>query len=1214
MQGRWRDLGSHTWRGRRGAPGVAARLTGRVGGWPARRVGMAAVASALLLSAAWLGQIAPLLAQEGVGIRFDDLTSQPTHTTVHRFGVALSNRDAATTYTVRVASDNPTALGLGGCDTASQTQSVTGGTAQDLSFVVYACALGAGTLTAEVHAAGAATAAASVSQALTVLAIPEGAPAGVPGAPAASAATRGATKAGTPGMVPSISFPTKTSTSIKVTWGAPSNGGRRLTGYGLLFWRKGAQQPPWRDALVKGTAPREHTYTGLRPNTTYRFRIHACNGTDSCGRWTHPPKEASTARTPTAAPTTAAPTSRPTAAPTVGPPGRPQNVSIPDPGATAAEVRWRAADNTGGAPLTGFGILWWPNGAREPPHNRAAVVGKASRAYTMTGLTAATTYRVKLRACNGPNRCSAWSTDQRFTTDPATATPTATATAAPPAGAPGPVRNLKHTGSGKHTVSVSWQAPTSNGRAALTGFHVQHRIQDTAWPQGSDVVNNRNARAWTIRGMINGTRYDVQVRACNAAPLCGAWTALPNPVTAGNKVGNASLIPSSATIRVGQRQKFEIHDIPVGKTARTYLVGPIQPEGRCRTSGASTQGRGPSTGSGYYDSLRIEGCAPGGTGWLRVVNADESELYASAKITVQAAATTPDPEPGPGDPPSTEPGEPTPIEGCGSVAPGALATPTTLAIIPYPQRRALLTWVGSEAATHYSARITRVDTSTSVTGRVENRPCWQINLDNILGLNSPQGLAHATAFQFEVTAQVIAPDGTVSNSEGPSETVTLIDNPILSINSNSKGTADGKGQAVVRWSKITGATNYTIMYRELPGFHWSPGWTVSPPTASHPRTSIEVAAASAVTDPNDNTKLTYTIGGTTNTANPLTRNELYALSINYQKQGVKYFAAREAYVWPSARPAGNGERVGSFPLVQMIPNKAYRYYICEDTFPAGTLNVRREAWVSLITDAVDQWESASQGLITGERVEEPCVSFDSVVTQLASDIRRHITKWPGLSDEKVREFARALITRLRRTGAVRGTSTLLANRNEILMYNDVDGALAYFREVDVFPELASDLGYRCWYEGRKYLGNVPMCVQADYSGGTWRSDIIVRRSHYEDDRLLLPKSNAQFNTCPRTQPGHSDASTTDTFYEAFTHMVHEVGHAMGIRGGSSIVWTNPGHPQVPDSVMNYDFVAVSKDPERPPLSRADFDGSFSEPDCTPHPLDVMAIYALYQTK
>ena len=54
--------------------------------------------------------------------------------------------------------------------------------------------------------------------------------------------------------------------------------------------------------------------------------------------------------------------------------------------------------------------------------------------------------------------------------------------------------------------------------------------------------------------------------------------------------------------------------------------------------------------------------------------------------------------------------------------------------------------------------------------------------------------------------------------------------------------------------------------------------------------------------------------------------------------------------------------------------------------------------------------------------------------------------------------------------------------------------------------------------------------------------------------------------------------------------------------------------------MNYDNIAVSKDPDVRPIdldpgnpSERDLDQDFKEPDCAPHPLDVMAIYALYQT-
>ena len=127
-------------------------------------------------------------------------------------------------------------------------------------------------------------------------------------APAAGAVP----KAGTPGSVPNTYFDKKMSTSVRARWEEPSDGGTDLTGYGLLFWRDGTTQPPYSSALVKGASALSHPYRNLQPATTYKFRIHACNGPDSCGYWTVPIVQVTTDPAPEDTPT---PTPRPTAAP-----------------------------------------------------------------------------------------------------------------------------------------------------------------------------------------------------------------------------------------------------------------------------------------------------------------------------------------------------------------------------------------------------------------------------------------------------------------------------------------------------------------------------------------------------------------------------------------------------------------------------------------------------------------------------------------------------------------------------------------------------------------------------------------------------------------------------------------------------------------------------------------------------------------------------------
>ena len=297
-QARWlRTVAGLLWRWRR-----VLRVTG------------AALAALGLLSVAIFGGETPLWAQEaegaGVGIALSDLSHYPTHLTVDGFMVELSNLTATEEYQVTVSSDSAN-VGIGGCGTSSQTQSVTGVTTRELRFLVYACAVGEATVTAEVRRTGADSSEASVSQRLMVEAIPENA-IGARGERIRAPAAGAVPKAGTPGSVPNTYFTDVTSTSARANWETPSDGGTPLTGFGLLFWRDGTAQPPYSSALVKGKSARSHPYENLQPATTYKWRIHACNGPDSCGYWTVPIVQVTTDPAPEDTPT---PTPRPTAAP-----------------------------------------------------------------------------------------------------------------------------------------------------------------------------------------------------------------------------------------------------------------------------------------------------------------------------------------------------------------------------------------------------------------------------------------------------------------------------------------------------------------------------------------------------------------------------------------------------------------------------------------------------------------------------------------------------------------------------------------------------------------------------------------------------------------------------------------------------------------------------------------------------------------------------------
>ena len=121
--------------------------------------------------------------------------------------------------------------------------------------------------------------------------------------------------------------------------------------------------------------------------------------------------------------------------------------------------------------------------------------------------------------------------------------------------------------------------------------------------------------------------------------------------------------------------------------------------------------------------------------------------------------------------------------------------------------------------------------------------------------------------------------------------------------------------------------------------------------------------------------------------------------------------------------------------------------------------------------------------------------------------------------------------------------------------------------------------------------------------------------------LNLPTSGVSFNTCLPVEPNPGDPNEDDPDfgYKAYRLAVHEAGHALGMSGfsgGDVLLSVLPGfpvqqyytaHPTIPDSAVNYDT-----DESGPVIRHPEVDADFAEPDCSPHPFDVAAIFALYQ--
>ena len=1187
----------------------------RVGGaaslcaWPASRV-------------AW--------AQEGDGesatIRLSGLSYRPTHITVDRFEVELTNLDSSATYQVVVSSSNAGALGIGGCGTGSQTRTVTGVASQALRFVLYACAVDSGTVTAEVRRTGADTADASAGQPLTVVPIPDA-------VPAAERAARGAVpRVGTPGIVSGIHFDRVSTTSFRVKWSEPSDGDNELQGYGILLWTGHVEddKPGYGEATTIGVPAtfredgidkQAQTFTGLQDDETYHFLMHACNEI-GCGHWSYPAKSQTTTTTVTPAP---------------GSPDRPHTIRFTDITATSARVRWSAAANTGGVPLTGFDIKYWPYDPANPNSETGARTQPADdgndRTEPVTGLAPNTEYEVKMRACDGSNRCSVWSNDHGFRTLADTSMPIPTR----------PTRVARPTVASRDAaLYVSWTAP-GHGGSAITHYDVQYR-QGTSgpWTPANDV--QAPARSTTIRQLTNGQAYQVQVRAVNAVGD-GTWSdsAPGTPTTTVTEPGAAatmSVTPGNGQLTVtwtppdstggaaitgykvswpGRVQSLEPtarrYTIPGLTNGQSYSVGvqACNDPAKTRCGDWTYQSDTPTAGVTRPGPVRSLTVTPdnrelalrwqapssnGGTaitgyevGYKKRIESNwqswtHSGTGTTATITDRLNGTLYDVR----------------VRACNhSVGQTARCSakwrtaegtpeaprPRNLDVVPLAwspgvlvRRAAELTWVPVDGATRYQVQaqiLGQADwhdarCAAASTGR-PTQPTCVLDLDRLAKPGADfLGLHNHQAYALQV--RMLEPEESAF-----SEPIVIIDTPIF----RAKGAST---RVEVSWrpvgthSHINADGRYQLRYRRFLGDHWSVDW--NPETEGF--------------TPTRPTPL-LPVGTTAHPISGLVNYGLYAIQLLYNAPrnnapAIKVFAARDAYAWPSDRAAGAGkdedgnfyagERVGTFPLWPTATKTTYAYHVCSDTFPASDdsqgimdelgdsdpLRVKARAFVQ---DAFEQWETATPlatggSLITMKYLGTQCASYERFIEPIVSAI--DTLSDLGETADEIRLHVQGLLESFNLTDFTKQDRKL----NEVI-YVDVPED----QENEVyFSEVSKEIGL-------DPCGLEPLACAVRRPGVDTIDILLYGRSFTPEFAWDIP-TKFSFSQCS----GADNPSPS-----LYATVVHEGGHALGISGTTRSGGTGDQyhHSQVEDSVMKTRGINP----------------------CTPTPFDVMALYALYQT-
>ena len=269
----------------------------------------------------------------------------------------------------------------------------------------------------------------------------------------------------TPRTVPSKpAAPTLTSGNAKLTasWTAPSNGGSEITSYKVRHRATGT--PTWTTSSALGTSTLSYEITTLTNATPYDVEVQATNAAGD-SEWSDSAK------------------------------GIPRTVpSKPSPTLTPSDQKLTAswdAPSDGGSAITGYTIRH-----RQTDTDTWTTSSQTGRSYEISSLTNGIEYEVQVQATNAAGD-SEWSDSVKAKprTVPSKPSPTL--------------------GTADQKLTASWTAP-SDGGSDITSYKVRHRQTGTStWTTSSALGSS--ATSYEITGLTNGTEYEVQVQATNAA-------------------------------------------------------------------------------------------------------------------------------------------------------------------------------------------------------------------------------------------------------------------------------------------------------------------------------------------------------------------------------------------------------------------------------------------------------------------------------------------------------------------------------------------------------------------------------------------------------------------------------------------------------------------------------------------------------------------------
>ena len=314
-----------------------------------------------------------------------------------------------------------------------------------------------------------------------------------------------------PGAVTPATFPTAPrnlraeagDTQVTLRWTAPlSNGGVAIDGYEYQQKTGNAPYGSWTDISGADDTTAEHIVTGLTNGTSYSFKVRAKNPVGGEG--------------PASNEVTAVPRTVPTA---------PQSFSATA-GNGRVQLDWTAPASDGGLPINRYQYRYKAGSGSFTTWANVPGSNVNTTTYAVTGLTNGMLHTLEVRAATASTFGVA-----------------ATGTATPMAVAPGkPSVTVQ---SRDTALYVSWTL-ADDGGSNITEYQVQWK----SGAQGFDSSRQQAGLTGTntlIENLINGTEYDVRVRAMNSIDW-GPWS----DIDSGTPVEGPAVLLSTETLQVAE--------------------------------------------------------------------------------------------------------------------------------------------------------------------------------------------------------------------------------------------------------------------------------------------------------------------------------------------------------------------------------------------------------------------------------------------------------------------------------------------------------------------------------------------------------------------------------------------------------------------------------------------------------------------------------------